>query len=58
MTAPVITVSQPESHLWEAANILRGSVNAAMNRLRASASAAFSAEEKLVGILQREGLLK
>jgi hypothetical protein len=29
----------------------------AMNRLRESAEAAFSAEERLVGILEKEGLL-
>jgi type I restriction-modification system DNA methylase subunit len=29
MTAPAITLSQLESHLWEAANILRGPVDAA-----------------------------
>ena len=32
-------------------------VEEAMNRLRASAEAAFAAEEKLVRILKREGLL-
>ena len=43
MTIPAVTLSQLESHLWEAANILRGPVDAA--------------EEKLVEILKREGLL-
>jgi len=33
-------------------------VDEAMKRLRASADAAFAAEGKLVGILEREGLLK
>jgi hypothetical protein len=33
-------------------------VDAAMKQLRASAQTAFAAEEKLIGILKREGLLK
>ena len=33
-------------------------VDAAMKQLRASATAAFAAEEKLITILEREGLLK
>ncbi len=33
-------------------------VDAAMKQLRASATAAFAAEENLIGILQREGLLR
>jgi type I restriction enzyme M protein len=33
-------------------------VDEAMRRLRQSAEAAFTAEEKLVGILKREGLLQ
>ena len=33
-------------------------VEEAMQRLRRSAEAAFAAEEKLVGILKREGLLR
>jgi type I restriction enzyme M protein len=32
-------------------------VEEAMNRLRESAEAAFSAEERLVGMLKKEGLL-
>jgi type I restriction enzyme M protein len=34
------------------------SVEEAMNRLRASATAAFAAEDKLIQVLQREGILK
>jgi len=33
-------------------------VEEAMQRLRESAAAAFSAEEKLIGILRREGLIE
>jgi hypothetical protein len=42
-----------ESHLWEAANILRGQVDAADFK----ADHAFAAEEKPIGILKREELL-
>ena len=33
-------------------------VDAAMNQLRTSATAAFAAEEKLIAVLHREGLLQ
>ena len=87
-----MTPGELESHLWEAANILRGPVDAAdfktyvfpllffkrlsdahdeeyetalaesdgdeaMTRLRESAEAAFTAEDRLIDLLKREGLL-
>lgn len=82
-----VTLSQLESHLWEAANILRGPVGAvdfiavndynlntprcielkvasellsageAKKRLQEGAEAACAAEDRLVGILKKEGIL-
>ena len=48
--------SQLESHLWEAANTLRGPVDAA--DFKTYVFPLLFSEERRVGILQREGLLQ
>jgi len=76
MSHAPLTPGYLESHLWEAANILRGPVDAAdqerrlcvgaagvlsveeaLQRLQESAVAASAAEERLITLLKREGLL-
>ena len=62
MNNETTTLIQRESHLWEAANILRGPVDAAdfktsTKGLKEGATAAFAELERLIAILKREGLL-
>jgi len=62
MNNETTTLIQLESHLWEAANILRGPKDAAdfktsTKRLKEGATAAFATLERLIAILKREGLL-
>jgi len=73
MTVSTITLNQLESHLWEAANDYNLNipryveptvdqdvltVEQAMQCLKASAEGAFAAEDKLIVLLKREGLLQ